>query len=655
MENKKENFNMENKPEKKRRKKLSKVKIALIVIAVLLAIVIIIGILYSKTVVNAYYSAMSGKDNLEFAQEHIEKQNFSAANLALKQSQKNFEESKENIDKMFFVKYIPFIGRQYKAVGSLLNAAVLVDKSLISVSETVVEAVNPIISGDTTFNDLDTAEKREILKALQQSTPSFQLAISNIELAQIEMEKIPDTLVLQQIVEAKDLVNENLPTLKEILEGAKVVTKFLPELAGYPTSTNYLMLFHNNDELRPGGGFIGSYGVIKVKDAELTDIKTDDTYNLDDKFEGTIEMPWQIQTLLSPGIRTWYFRDSAWTPDFPTNAEKADWFYHTEGGTGDFNGIIALTPEFIEKLMEITGPISVPGQPKEFNSENFTTLLQYYVERRFVEIGIPEEYRKSIIGEIADVLIDRIFKLDREKWDDLLISIGQSMEQKHFLLYFKNDEIQDYIQNEGWGGNIKSVTDDTDYLMVVDSNMASRKTDQFMERSWHYNVDFTKEYPQVKLDLNYTNTSLGFSWLTTRYRSWTRVYVPLGSKIIKVTGNEKDPKYYTDLNTDYEVTEEFGKQTFGTFLNVEPGESKKVTFEYELPWKSSDYLNNDEYNILVQKQIGTIKPGVKIIATLPEAYPYTDYKGEGEVEKINGSVELTSDLLTDREFKFELN
>lgn len=655
MENQKENNSPEIKPEKKTRKKLSKVKIALIAIAAILAIIIIIGILYSKTVVNAYYSAMDGKNNLEFAQENIEKQNFSAANIALKQSVKDFETSKKNIDKMSFVKYLPYIGRQYKAVSNLLNAAVLVDKSLISVSEIVVDAVDPITSGDTTFNDLDTAEKREILKTLQQSTPSFQLAISNIELAQIEMEKIPDTLVLQQIVEAKDLVNEKLPTLKEVLEGAKVITKFLPELAGYPASTNYLMLFHNNDELRPGGGFIGSYGVIKVKDAELTDIRTDDTYNLDDKFEGTIEMPWQIQTLLSPGIRTWYFRDSAWTPDFPTNAEKADWFYHTEGGTEDFNGIVALTPEFIEKLMEITGPISVPGQPKEFNSENFTSLLQYYVERRFAEIGIPEEYRKSIIGEIADVLIDRIFKLEREKWDDLLITIGQSMEQKHFLLYFKNDEIQDYIQDKNWGGDVKSVTDDTDYLMVIDSNMASRKTDQFMERSWHYNIDFTEEYPQVKLDLNYSNTSLGFSWLTTRYRSWTRVYTPLGSKIVKVTGNEKDPKYYTNLDTDYEITEEFGKQAFGTFLNVEPGESKTITFEYELPWKSTDYLKNNEYNILVQKQIGTIKPGVKIIATLPESHPYLNYAGEGEVEKINGSVELTSDLLIDREFKFELN
>jgi hypothetical protein len=282
-------------------------------------------------------------------------------------------------------------------------------------------------------------------------------------------------------------------------------------------------------------------------------------------------------------------------------------------------------------------------------------LLQYYVERRFAEIGIPEEYRKSIIGDVADILVDKLFKLDREKWDDLLITIGQAMEEKHFLLYFKNDDIQKYILDQGWGGEVQSVTDDTDYLMVVDSNMASRKTDQFMERTWNYNIDFTGEYPRVKLDLNYSNTSLGFSWLTTRYRSWTRVYTPLGSKIIQVNGNEKDPRFYTDLSTDYEVTEELGKQAFGTFLNVEPGESKTITFEYELPNKSEVYLQDNNYKIMVQKQIGTIKPGVKIITKLPENYSYSSFLGEGEVEQLNGNVELTSDLLVDRAFVFKLN
>ena len=196
--------------------------------------------------------------------------------------------------------------------------------------------------------------------------------------------------------------------------------------------------------------------------------------------------------------------------------------------------------------------------------------------------------------------------------------------------------------------------DNEDYLMVVDSNMASRKTDGFMERYWNYNIDLTGEYPKVKLDLNYTNTSLGYSWKTTRYRSWTRVYAPLGSKIKGVEGNEKNPMYYTNLDTDYEVTEELGKQAFGTFLIVEPGESKTVTFEYELPIKSTDYMKNNQYEITVQKQIGTINPGIKINPTLPQNNQYQSFEGEGEVVENDGSVEVTSDLLIDREIIINL-
>ncbi|MFZ1654590.1 MAG: DUF4012 domain-containing protein, partial [Candidatus Moraniibacteriota bacterium] len=38
----------------------------------------------------------------------------------------------------------------------------------------------------------------------------------------------------------------------------------------------FLVLFQNNMELRPGGGFIGSFGILKVKDGSITDFSSND-------------------------------------------------------------------------------------------------------------------------------------------------------------------------------------------------------------------------------------------------------------------------------------------------------------------------------------------------------------------------------------------
>ncbi len=39
--------------------------------------------------------------------------------------------------------------------------------------------------------------------------------------------------------------------------------KLIPELTGFNGERTYLLLFQNNLELRPSGGYIGSFGIFK--------------------------------------------------------------------------------------------------------------------------------------------------------------------------------------------------------------------------------------------------------------------------------------------------------------------------------------------------------------------------------------------------------
>ncbi|MBU1177664.1 DUF4012 domain-containing protein [Patescibacteria group bacterium] len=638
-----------------KQRKFKKTKITFLVISILLIIAVAAGTLSIKPAIGAYYSALAGKKNIEAAQTYLATQNFSAASLSLQEAEKNFTTAEDNLNKLGWLRVIPYAGRQYKAAKQMAITGELLTKSLVSVADTIVEIAEPIKGDDANVGDITTEEKRAMLQNLYRSTPALQSALSNLTLAEIEVDKIPEKYLVNQLEEASAVIKNNIPLLKVSLEGALIASKYLPGLAGYPQEEDYLFLFQNNGELRPGGGFIGSYGVIRMKDGELVKMETDDSYNLDKQSDIQVDGPWQVPTLLSPGISSWYFRDSNWSPDFPTNAEKAEWFYHEEGGQEEFGGVIAITPTFIEYLMELTGPIKIDDHPQTFTTDNVTDLIQYHVEQRFVDIGLPQEYRKDIIGELANIITDRLFSLPRENWDDLFQIIEKSINEKHLYLYFDDDEVEKFLRDRQWAGRVQDVTADSDYFMAVDANLASRKTDFYMERSWDYHVDLTGAKPKVKLDLQYHNTAPGISWKYTRYRTWTRVYTPAGSNITRVTGSATDRQYYPNLDSNYEVTQDLDKTAFGTFFVVEPGAKETVTFEYELPEDTASYLANKSYNLLVQKQGGTIKPDLRVTVDFPDDVQPHSVTGEGE-SKIDGNkVEINSDLLVDRTFTINTN
>src|SRR5258708_31859868 len=65
--------------------------------------------------------------------------------------------------------------------------------------------------------------------------------------------------------------------------------KIVPELLGMNGKKTYLLLFQNNTELRPGGGFIGAYGLVSFDKAKMGQITIHNTYDADGQLKKHIE------------------------------------------------------------------------------------------------------------------------------------------------------------------------------------------------------------------------------------------------------------------------------------------------------------------------------------------------------------------------------
>lgn len=642
----KNNF-LEPKPVAKAKNKLwKKIKIPVITLGVIILIILIFIGIYLSPVKKIYNEAMAGKNNFLKAKDYLIKQEFELSGKSLEEAINNFQSSQNAFKKIKWLEKIPWLGTQVSVIDNLLMAGIETGQAIKKMVNLAEEIIAPFKKDDAfTISSLNSEDKKELLGKIYQAKPQLEEIKLQIDKATGYVNKIPNKGLLKKIKENTDPLKQQVIEMQAAFEKLVPATQLIPPLVGYPEQKTYLFLLQNNTELRPTGGFIGTYGILKVKNGEITYFKTDNIYNLDSAAANylNVEPPWPLTRYNK--VYQWFMRDSNWSPDFPTSAQKAQWFYQKENGPErKIDGIIAITPTLIESLLTLTGEeIKVNGVT--FNANNVVDTLQYQVEQGFLKQGLQESERKEIIGEFSKILLDKLMKLNKNKWPDLWKVINQNLQQKQILVYLNNEDLQNMVLEEGWAGEVKKTG--SDFLMIVDANLASLKSDPGVKKTIDYKVEEKNNQLEAEVKIDYQNTGT-LSWKTTRYRTYIRVYVPKGSELIDVTGAMVDCK----LNDkgSVEKNEELDKQVFGTFICIEPQEEKQLIFKYKLP---SDILNNikssKNYNLLIQKQSGTINHNLNVDLSFDTEWkwvaPFDKVK-----EKNNNRITFSTDLTVDREF-----
>lgn len=445
----------------------------------------------------------------------------------------------------------------------------------------------------------------------------------------------------------EQLINNPL-VQRYVPEESKDVLTHIPILLGYKEPKTYLLLFQNNTELRPSGGFIGVYAVIRMDQGNQTMVVLEGTELLDRRTPATWKPvpPKPLTDYLK--VDRWYFRDSNWSPDFSESARKALELYHAEGGVvaADIDAVVSITPTVLEELMKITGSFTIQGI--EFTAENVTEKLEYEVEYGYDDRGIARQDRKQIIVPFTEALISHLKETALQHAGDYLALAMRMVDEKHIMAYSPQTDLSSLIEKESAGGRVKESAGD--YLWWVDANMSALKTDHAITRQLRYSIEPAASGTyQATAVMTYKHAG-SFDWRTTRYRTYTRVFVPRGARLIRVEGGMK-----TDRSEEAGIIDQgetLGKQWFGTFISIEPGKEKTLTFVYELPRQIAEQAANGVYTLVVQKQLGSIAHGLTLDldfgTTITAAEP-----AEAKEKWGDRVYEAVSDLRIDRDFKIK--
>ncbi|MDI6778358.1 MAG: DUF4012 domain-containing protein [Patescibacteria group bacterium] len=409
-----------------------------------------------------------------------------------------------------------------------------------------------------------------------------------------------------------------LPIGSERRNELEILADVYQKAGGFSREQTFLVLFQNDMELRPGGGFIGSFGIVKTKNGKISGIEVLDTGVFDRQIPDVETAPAPVMEAFR--VNFWKMRDSNWLPDFKTNAEKAKYFYELGGGKENFDGVIGVNTNVLNSILSITGPVKINDYPGEYNDETAILQLEYQVEKGYVQQGIQKGERKSIMKEMADVLAKKAHNFTLSEQLETAKKIEEHLKRKDIQIFFQDDDLQKEVDEMGWSGRVKDYPGD--YLMLVDANLNSLKSDVCIRRKMNYSVNLSSNPPAATLVITYEHTCRARDWMTTNYNNWARIYVPAGTWLVESSVPQEKIVF----------GEEFGKKVIGFPVYVPIGKTETITLKYNPP----NGFEEKPYKLLVQKQSGSGELPVEIM-----------------IKKKDGSVQEIEDVLTgDKEFDF---
>lgn len=569
--------------------------------------------------IKVYSSSLKTYNQARIAWEAVKKQNIELASSELEKTRKELAQTQKDLEGFSYLRFIPVVNWYYNDADHVIKAGF----HGLDAANVVIDSIEPYsdilgLKGKGSFV-MGTAEQRvqTAVMTMGKITPHIDDVAKSFSLAKKEIDEINPSHYPSFLgggkVQSKMRILQNLVDEAAIfIEDARPLIKILPSLLGESGEKKYLILFQNDKELRPTGGFITAYAIFRIDKGIIHVDTSDDIYSLDNKLRVKQKAPEAILKYL-PNVATLNIRDSNLSPDFIKSMDVFNSLYENTSGKTEINGIIALDTSVLVKVIKILDGEIVAGGIK-FTAENDKRCdcpqVIYELERlistpksvdfQVTSLAAVQAQRKDILGTLLYALMEKALQSSPKLyWGKLIQEMIAQTDQKHVLFYLFDKSAQAGIEALNAAGRIKQF--EGDYLHINEANLGGAKANLFVKEEVLQNIEVGGDETITKtIKIDYTNShppsdcnlERGNLCINATLRNWVRVYVPKGSILIDAKGSEVKVTSY----------EELGKTVFDAFLTVRPLGKATYTISYSLPFKLE---KNSPLLLFIQKQPGT--------------------------------------------------
>jgi len=523
--------------------------------------------------------------------------------------------------------WVPRYGGDIAAAPALLEVGL----KLTEAGEVAATPLLPLFQELQAQSDVPQEEVLErAFRALEGARPQFERAAELAQEAVDAREQIDTSRLDPRVQGYVTHLDRYLPLLVPALKGAPV----LPQFLGASAPRTYLILVQNEDEIRATGGFISAVAQVTVDRGKLVELGFLDSYLVDDFSKPYPDPPAPLTKYMLSEL--WLFRDSNWSPDYPTSARCAINLYAIGQGVMA-DGAIAIDQHAVRALIGALGPLHVKGVSEPVTGEGVIHIVRegWNLDEQTSDgwWSRRKDSMAAVLTAVADRVQEGIGQADLAR---LAIAALDVLEEKHLLVYVRDVEAASVVADVGWDGALAQ--GEGDALMVVDTNVGFNKANPLIRQEIEYAVDLSgPDEPYATLTVTHTHTLqrsdvecrhesvYGSSYqdmMERCYWSYMRVYVPLGASLVRATPHEVPAEsLISERASPAHVSvgpPELGREVFATLLLVRPAEAVKTVFEYALPSRVIRVQGEQSaYCLGVQKQPGTRGIPIRVQIVLP--------------------------------------
>lgn len=365
-------------------------------------------------------------------------------------------------------------------------------------------------------------------------------------------------------------------------------------------SENTLIILANNAEIRTGGGFIGTVGILNSNKSKINIEPLIGVYGIDSSKNCEVTKYSQEEYLksLSPCPS---LRDSSNDLDFTENAKKALYFYQLNTNKPVKN-VVQITPEVLEKLLEKLGPVYLKEYDITVSKDNFRDTIQLEVEAG-KDKQLKKDPKSGILGSLANQLLNKLINQNAGNISEYISLLDEMIVQKHLVMYSENTDTENFIRKIGASGEVNNYNEN--YFMYAEANFSAKKNSPYIKNEVDMyqqiqedgssivditiNTFHSSDYKVPYVDPN-TDQS---TWLVAEDKSYITSLIPKNSTLIT----------FTSENNLYNLTKTEKGNLLTYVRNLNPLQKTSVRYRYKIP---TNYVFTDRLvvNSFIQKQTG---------------------------------------------------
>ncbi|MEV6859384.1 DUF4012 domain-containing protein [Streptosporangium subroseum] len=368
------------------------------------------------------------------------------------------------------IAHTPIMGDAATTVRGLAESAatltdVLADVQRIAVAFTAIKA--------NSLGDL-----RKPLADLDAASPALDAAAARLSRVAADLAATPARTGLEQLDQARGTALHEVDQLHGWLDDAATAAVLLPPMLGLDSPRRYFLAFQTNAEARGTGGLVGAFGILKADRGKVGIGHLSANSGLSTSSVSVADHGRDYRARYGPSA-TKMLSISNLSPHFPYAAATWTGLWEQQD-RGRLDGAIATDPVGLSYLLELIGPVTLPGG-ETVTSENVVDLTERVAYARYTDPVARKRFLITIAGAVSEALPASLTDPAR-----LLPVLTRMVNERRIQVWSRHETEQRRLSRIPISGVLPLRSGPFAGLVV--NNSAGGKLDYYLRRSLDYEL-----------------------------------------------------------------------------------------------------------------------------------------------------------------------